>query len=84
MKSTKTYKPRHEKTCLCHMRTTKAQISCLDNIISLVSVSKISSLLLVSVAEQAGLSINRSQSPNTGFLVTWLICEEFDRHVQPL
>ena len=22
-----TYEPRHEKTCLCHMRTTKAQIS---------------------------------------------------------
>ena len=38
----------------------------------LVSVSKISSLLLVSVAEQAGLSLTCSQTPKTGFLVTWL------------
>ena len=57
-----TYEPRHENTCFCHMRTTKAQIStfvirCLDSIISLVSISEISSLYLVSGAEQAGLSL---------------------------
>ena len=27
--------PRHEKTCLCHMRTTKAQISLLVSVASL-------------------------------------------------
>ena len=54
--------PWHEKTCLCNMQTTKAQISlciravsafvihCLDSIILLFSVSKISSLYLASVA----------------------------------
>ena len=52
--------PCHEKTCLCHMRTTKAQISafvvcCLDSIISLVSILAISCLRLASVAEQTGL-----------------------------
>ena len=47
--------PRHEKTCLCHMRTTKAQISlrslisafavrCRDSIISLISIFAISGL----------------------------------------
>ena len=58
--------PRHEKTCLCHIRTTKARISlrslisafivrCLDSIIPLFAISKISRLQLASVAEQAGL-----------------------------
>ena len=82
----KTYEPRHDKTCLCHMPTTKAQISlhirsvisafvdcCLDSIIPLVSISRISSLYLVSVAEQAGLSLPWSQTPKTGFLGTRLI-----------
>ena len=49
----KSYEPRHEKTCLYHMRTTKVQISlgirslistfvvrCLDSRIPLVSISK--------------------------------------------
>ena len=35
----------------------------------IVSISKIASLLLVSVAEQAGLSLTWSQTPKTGFLV---------------
>ena len=71
------YEPRHEKTCICHMRTTKAQISlcirCLDSIIPLVSISEISSLYLASVAEQASLCLTWSQTPKTGFLVTGLI-----------
>ena len=46
-----TFEPRHEKTCLCHMRTTKAQISlrirawvvrCFDSIIPLLVITKIS------------------------------------------
>ena len=49
---TQLYEPHHEKTCFCQKRPTKVQISlistfvvrCLDSIISLVSISKISSL----------------------------------------
>ena len=45
------FEPYHEKTCLCHMRTTKVQISafivcCLDSTIPLVSISKISKSLV--------------------------------------
>ena len=47
-------------------------VRCLDSIIPLVSISKIPSLYLVSVAAQAGLSLPWSQTPKTGFLVTWL------------
>ena len=67
--------PRHEKTCLCHMRTTKAQISlcvCLDSIIPLVSITKISSLNLASVAAQGSSSLPLSQTLKTSFLVTRL------------
>ena len=63
--------PCHEKTCLCHMRTTKVQIRlcglrsqisafivhCLDSILPTVSISEISSLNLASVAAQACLSL---------------------------
>ena len=45
----------------------------LDSIIPLVSVSKISNLWLVPVAEQAGLCLTWSQTPKTDFLVTRLI-----------
>ena len=77
--------PCHKKSCLCHMRKTKVQISlhilisasvvcCLDSVIPLVSTSKISSLYLASVAAQGGLSLTWSETPKTGFLVTRLIC----------
>ena len=63
------------------MQTTKAQISlrsllsafvvrCLE--LPLVSIPEISSLYLASVAAQAGLSLTRSKTPKTGFLVTKL------------
>ena len=45
----------------------------LDSIIPLVSISKISSLYLASVAAQAGLSLPCSKTLKTGFLVTRLI-----------
>ena len=45
---------------------------CLDSI-PLVSISKIASLYLTSVAAQAGLSLPWSQTLKTGFLVTWFI-----------
>ena len=51
-------------------------VPCLDSIIPLVSISEISSLYLASVAVQAvqaGLSFTWSQTPKTGFLMTWLI-----------
>ena len=80
------FEPRHDKTCLCHMRTTKMQMSlhirglisafvvrCLDSIIPLVSISKISSVYLASVAAQAGLSLSWSETPKTGFLMMRLI-----------
>ena len=65
------------KTCFCHMRTTKTQISlgirlcfrCLDSKIPLLAKAEISRPQLVSVAEQAGLSLAWSQTPKTGFLV---------------
>ena len=48
-------------------------VRCLDSIIPLVSISKISSLYLASVAAQAGLSLPWSQSPKIGFLMMRLI-----------
>ena len=50
------------------------------SIIPLVSISKISRLQLVSVAEQAGLSLPWSQTLKTGFVVTrlnWAASSEF-------
>ena len=70
------------KRVLCHMRTTKAQISlrirarslisafvvrCLDSVMPLVFVIKISCLLLASVAEQASLSLPWSETPEDTF-----------------
>ena len=51
-------------------------VRCLDSIIPLVSTSKISSVYLASVPEQAGLSRPWSQTPKTGFLATRLILNE--------
>ena len=48
-------------------------VRCLDSIISLVSISEISRLQTVSVAEQAGWSLPWLETPKTGFLVSWLI-----------
>ena len=42
-------------------------IRCLDSVMSLVSVTKISSLMLASVAEQAGLSLTWSETPEDMF-----------------
>ena len=48
-------------------------VHCLDSIIPLVSITKISSLYLASLAAWAGLCLAWSQTPKTGFLVMWLI-----------
>ena len=68
------YDPCHDKTCFCHMWTTKAQISlrilisafvvrCLDSIIPLPAIYP--------------LSFTRSETPKKCFLVTWLIYMAF-------
>ena len=78
--------PGHEKTCLMSYANSKSQdqpapprslisafiVRCLDSEVSLVSVTKISSPMLASVAEQAGLSLTWSETPKTAFLVTRL------------
>ena len=61
----------HEKTCLCHMRTTKGPdqpahlrclsstfvVRCLDSTIPILAISKVLRLQVASVAEQASLSL---------------------------
>ena len=42
-------------------------VHCLDSVMSLVSVIKISNLMLASVAEQAGLSVTWSETPEDTF-----------------
>ena len=73
----KLFEPGHEKMCLMpyannegadHSAHPRSLISafvvrCLDSVMSLVSVTKISSLLLASVAEQASLSLTWSETP---------------------
>ena len=74
------YEPHHEKTHLCHIceqqrhrsTCTSVQISplfihCLDNIIPIVAIFKISRVKLVSAAEQAGLDITWWQIPEDRF-----------------
>ena len=62
------------KCVLCHMRTTKVQISlrslvstfvvrCLDSMICILAIAITSRLWLVSVAEQAGMRLTWSQTP---------------------
>ena len=77
----KAYEPDHEKTCLMSFANNKGAdqhahpqspisafvVRCLDNVMSLVSVTKISSLMLASVAEQASLSLTWSETPEDTF-----------------
>ena len=51
-------------------------VCCLDSMMFLVSISDISSLYLVSEAEQAVLSLTLSKTQKTGFLVTRLNYEQ--------
>ena len=73
--------PGHEKTCLmsyvnnkgadqpAHLRSLISAfvVRCLDSVMSLVSVIKISSLMPASVAEQASLSLKWSETPEDIF-----------------
>ena len=47
-------------------------VRCLDIVTPKLSKSKLSRPYQFSVAEEAGLSLNWSETPKTGFLVTWL------------
>ena len=49
-------------------------VRCLDSVMSLVSVTKISSLMLASIAEQASLRLTWSEPLKTRFLMTRLKC----------
>ena len=50
-----------------HSMITAFVVRCLD---TLLAIAEISRPKLVSVAEQAGLSLNWSQTPKAGFVVT--------------
>ena len=50
-------------------------VRCLDSTIPLLVIAEISRPKLVSIAEQAGLSLNWSQTLKAGFVVMWLIYE---------
>ena len=76
----KTNEPGHEKTCLmsCEQQRRRSAcasaqsdqrlfVRCLDSVMSLVSVTKISNFMLASVAEQAGLSLTWSETPESTF-----------------
>ena len=47
-------------------------VRCLDSLIPLFAIAETSRPKLVSVAEQAGLSLNWSQTLKAGFVVIWL------------
>ena len=75
------YEPGHEKMCLMSCANNKGAdqpahprslistfvVRCLDSIISLVFISETSSLYLVSVAAQAGLCLDWSETPEDTF-----------------
>ena len=82
----KIFEPGHKKTCLMSYANNKGAdqpahprslisafvFRCLDSLMSLVSVTKISSLMLPSVAEQASLSLTWSETPeDTFFFFSW-------------
>ena len=74
------FEPGHEKMCLMPYANNKGAdqpahprslisafvVRCPDSVITLDSVTKISSLLLASVAEQASLSLTWSETPEDG------------------
>ena len=73
--------PGHGKTCLMSYANNKGAdqpahprslisafvVRCLDNVMSVVSVTKISSIMLASVAEQSSLSLTCSETPEETF-----------------
>ena len=64
---------RRRSACASAQSDQRLCFRCLDSIIPILAIFKISRLQLVSVAEQAGLSLTWAKTPKTGFLVTWLL-----------
>ena len=78
--------PGHAKTCLMPYANNKGAdqpahtyslistfvVRCLDGMICIHAISKVSRFWLASVAEQAGLNLTCSKSPKTRFRVMWL------------
>ena len=56
-----------QQRCSPHSLISAFVVRCLDSVMSLVSVTKISSLMLASVAAQAGLSLTWSETPEDTF-----------------
>ena len=83
--------PCREKTCLRRIAYNKGAdqpahprslisafvIRFSERIISKLATYESSIFLLVSVAEETGLSLALSETPKTGFLATWPICMSF-------
>ena len=61
---------RRRSACASAQSDQRLCFRCLDSVLPLVSVTKISSLILVFVAQQASLSLTWSKTPKTGFLMT--------------
>ena len=61
-----------------------APFCCLDSMMPIFAISKISTLLQTSVAEQTGLRLTWSQYPKADFLMSWLIfvCVQFQKELQ--
>ena len=62
-----TYQPAHPRSL-----NGAFVVRCLDSITPILCKSKLPRLKLLSVAEQAGLSLTWSETPKIGFLVTRL------------
>ena len=58
---------RHRSACASAQSDQRLCFRYLDSVMSLVSVTKISNLMLASVAEQAGLSLIWSETPEDTF-----------------
>ena len=71
------------KCALCHMRTTKAQIStiavrCLNSMICMLAISKVSRFELASVDEQVGLNLTWSKIPEDMFSRDLILKRHFE------
>ena len=64
---------RRRSACASAQSDQRLCFRCIDSVISLVSVPRISNLMLASVAEQAGFSLTWSETPEDRFLMTRLI-----------
>ena len=58
---------RRRSACAYAQADQRLCFRCLDSVMSLVSVTKISNLMLASVAEQASLSLTWSETPEDTF-----------------